>query len=82
MKKKLSKADFEICQKYEREFLCAESDYLRTPGREGVKALRGVYAHIFGSEYQGSDSCGHCELTMMQAILPSYRYTQELNKKK
>lgn len=82
MKKKLTKADYESLVPYEREMECARNGYLRTPGRKGVAVFRAVYAHLSGSEYVGSDSCGHCELTLIKYVMESFFYTKELNEKK
>ena len=81
MTKKLNKEDFAICNKYGMEFMAARADYLRTPGREGVREIKRVYEHIYGKEFVGSDACGYCELRLLRSVMDSYFYTKELNDK-
>lgn len=69
---KLTKAELKQLQAFDISFRSAREGYLRSIGRQGNALLRQFYEKIIGKPYEGSDACGHCELTLLQIVAPSY----------
>ena len=69
---RFTKEEMTALAKYEVNFQCALSDYLRSCGRQGVELMREVYKAHTGEDFRRTDACGHCELDLTKWIAARY----------
>lgn len=69
---RFTKEEMTALARFEMNFQCALSDYLRSVGRQGVELMREVYKKHTGEDFRRTDACGHCELDLTRWIAARY----------
>ena len=77
MNTRLTPAEMAELKPLEVHFRAAMCDYLRALGRADDALLHRVYERVTGKQYQRSDACGVCQLTLTKTVAKWYYDTQK-----
>lgn len=70
---KLTKEEYEFLTTYKDRLETATiSNYIRAIPSNQVHQMRVIYSRIIGSEYQMTETCGACVLTLCKKLKPIY----------